>query len=105
MAVIALHLMNNSCSYYEIEELHSLIKQKFKFNAIHLNIQSLPAKFEQLKIFIGRLEDIGAQLDYILLSETFLNKHNSDLYSIPGYKFVSKCRSNLRYVVELAYIE
>ncbi len=85
------HLMNNSCIYYEIEELHSLIKQEFKFNAMHLNIQSLPSKFDQLRIFISRLEDIGAQLDYILLSETFLNEHKFRLTLRSCVKFVSKC--------------
>ena len=40
---------------------------------MHLNIQSLSAKFDELKLLIAKLAGKGIDLDVIMLCETFLH--------------------------------
>jgi len=70
-----------------------------KFNtheycSLHLNIQSLPAKFEKLKLLINKLSCQNIYLDFIMLCETFLTDNIAQQFSIPGYNFISKNRPN-----------
>ena len=59
---------------------------------MHINIHSLPSKFDQLKEIIVKLKLNNTQIDFILLCETFLNDENADMYQIPGYSFIQKNR-------------
>ena len=58
---------------------------------LHQNIRSLPDKFDHLKIFLANTQ---INPDIILLCETFLNGKNENLYQLPDYQFISKCRAN-----------
>ncbi len=91
-------LVNNACKYYELEDLNALSSQP-RHSAVHINVQSLPAKYEQLKLFIDKLMDSRLpclQVDYILLCETFLTQANYDKYPIPGYDFICKYRRAIK---------
>ncbi len=66
----------------------------YKYCALHLNIHSLPSKFDELKNLLANLEDKKIHIDFILLCETFLVDANSAKFSIPGYSFVYRNRQN-----------
>jgi len=86
-----LQLMKISNKYYDSNSLSGQIKtlNKCKLKTIHLNIHSLPDKFDKLKLLL-----ISTKLDpdVILLCETFLNNNNENLYQLNGYQFISKSR-------------
>ena len=63
---------------------------------MHLNIQSLPAKFDQLKLLISNLNDQHIYLDFILLCETFLTDNIANQFNISGYDMVYKNRQSNR---------
>jgi hypothetical protein len=91
-----LQLLDINSNYYHIEDIHASIPQdiQFKYKTIHINMQSLPDKYDKLKLFLHRLMDAHLTVDFILLCETFLTVNNADLYQIPGYKFIHKTRSS-----------
>lgn len=66
-----------------------------KYCAIHLNIHSLPSKFLQLKNILYELNNRNIVVHFILLCETFLVETNADLFQIPGYTFIHKCRRSI----------
>ena len=62
------------------------------FTSLHLNIQSLPAKFDNLKLLISELQEQDINLDLILLCETFINANIAHQF-IKGYNLVYKNRT------------
>ena len=79
---------------YEVDELKHLIRpnENMEYTAIHINIHSIPAKFDKLKILLSSLHHINIDIQFILLCETFLSDNNCDLYNIPGYNMICKNR-------------
>ncbi len=73
--------------YYDLENLNKskIGNNNLEYKGIHINIHSLPSKFEQLKEPITNIGDLGIQLDFNLLCETFLSEPKCNLYKIPGY--------------------
>ena len=63
---------------------------------MHLNVRSLPDKFDKFKIFLKNFDNEKIQFDAILLCETFLSDKNHDLFNIPGYTFISRHRKHYR---------
>ena len=71
--------------YHDISQLINTLERIDNcFNVIHLNIQSLLAKFDSFKRMLTELENKKIKLDAILLCETFLHEGNEHLYEIPG---------------------
>jgi hypothetical protein len=66
-----------------------------KYSCLHLNIQSLPSKFDRLKELLKELNNANINIDFILLCETFLNDSNTQLYNLQGYNLISQNRSRL----------
>ncbi len=62
--------------------------------ALHINIQSLPAKIDNLKLLIHELHEKHIEVDFILLCETFLTDNNQNHVDIAGYNLVCKNRPN-----------
>ena len=95
-----LQLMNIDSPYYELEHLHANLNNnnpagnEFEYTSIHLNIQSLPAKFERLKLLFSELHEQTIELDFILICETFLTDNIAQQFNIPGYNLVYKNRPN-----------
>ena len=94
-----LQLLSSGSMYSDIDNANN-IKGKFdcaKYCAVHFNIHvhSFASKFEQLKVMVGRLNNTGIKVHFILLCETFLMENNAHLYNIPGYSFIHKCRNTL----------
>ena len=73
--------------YSEIEQLATVRESRhnFQYRCLHINIHSIPCKFELLKNIISRLQDINIDLDFIFLCETFLTDLNKDKYQLPGF--------------------
>ena len=92
-----LQLLNINSKYYQIDEINASTPNNidFRHKSIHINIRSLPGKFDKLKLFVHRLKEMNIDIDFILLCETFLNAQNADMYQIPGYKFIHRNRTTL----------
>jgi hypothetical protein len=90
-----LELLDIKSDYYEINDINATIPRgaNFQYKTIHINIQSLPDKFDKLKLFLHRLKDESLTIDFVLICETFLTDKNANMYQIPGYKFIHKSRS------------
>lgn len=84
--------------YYDIDDMHESFScfEKYQYQVLQLNIHSLPAKFEALKLMLTSLQQKGVQFDFILICETFLQEHNVSLYNLENYTFISKNRSKLK---------
>ena len=91
---------NINSLYHAIDTvgLHNLkdYRKKSKFSCMHINIRSLPDKFDKFKICLTNLDNEKIQFDAILLCETFLSDKNHDLFNIPGYTFISRHRKHYR---------
>ncbi len=72
--------------YYEVNDIKqsSLADLSYQYKALHMNTQSLPSKFAQLKLLLCNLADTDKFRDFILLCETFLSEKNSHLYQLQG---------------------
>ena len=88
-----LQLMQIDNKYYDTDKISGELAHtsKSKVKVLHHNIRSLPDKFDHLKIFLANTQ---INPDIILLCETFLNGKNENLYQLPDYQFISKCRAN-----------
>jgi hypothetical protein len=88
-------LINHS-PYVNDEMLVETIKCKSDvFKCLSLNIQSVNAKIQELRIYIEHLQQENCAFDAILLQETWLNEsNNTDLLQINGYQLISQpCKS------------
>ena len=91
-------LLEIQSQYYDVDKINTLIdlNNNYEYSALHLNIQSLPAKFEELKHLLSELHEQGVTLDFILLCETFITDKTSHLYNIAGYDLVTNNRDSAR---------
>ena len=78
------------CQYVEDDIYIKQFKSNENLSFLSLNIQSLPAKYNELKDF---LETLDYSFDFICLQEIW-RIQDENLYRLPGYNFVHKCRSN-----------
>ena len=88
--------------YYDIGNV-SMMKNLFakkhsedQLISLHINIQSLSAKYEALKELIKTLHENEINVDFILFCETFLHKGNATLFQIEGYNFMCHNRANMK---------
>ena len=67
--------LNVDCMYHEMENLKVFITtdHKYLYTSIHLNIRSLPTKYDQLRTMISELNVMGLAIDFIMICETFFN--------------------------------
>ncbi len=79
--------------YYDTTSMsgQSKMLNKTKLKIIHLNIHSLPDKFDKLKLLLFSTK---LDVDIILLCETFLTESNEHLYQLNGYQLICKSRKN-----------
>ena len=89
---------NLTSEYYDIYDIASAIPHDndFYFKVLHINIHSLPDKFDKLKILLERMRVTNIQPDCIMLCETFLTDRNADLFHIEGYNFIHSSRSIIK---------
>ena len=93
-------------NYYNSLEQHGLCQSKYydettfndkfvhntncsQFSMFHLNIRSLPSNYRQLDILLSSLQ---VEFDVIGLTETWLTKHNKDIFNFENYNHICKTR-------------
>jgi hypothetical protein len=84
----------SKCKYYDFDELNLINSKDFRYTSIHINIHSLPSKYDQLLTLLANMKDAKLNINFIMLCETFLTNLNYDKFSIPGYQFVQRHRIN-----------
>ena len=84
--------------YYDIDDLHKcdVLKHNYNICSMHLNIRSLPEKFDKLKLLLTQLDNININIDFILICETYFTDRNHDLYQLPGYNCISRHRKQAK---------
>ena len=86
-------LTKNYSRYVTDQDLPNLFKNETKacLDVIHINARSLKKNFNELENLLARIPN---KLTAIAITETWLNESNQTVFSLPGYNFVSKCRTN-----------
>ena len=66
------------CDLCHIEQLNKLNSNinNCENSVLYINIQSVPSKYERLKLLLDRLNAMQIEIKFILLCETFLNNNN-----------------------------
>jgi hypothetical protein len=66
--------LHRNCEYYDIDEMARFVvsRRGYHYIAIHVNIQSLPSKYDQLRSLVSNMRDIGMLIHLIMLCEAFL---------------------------------
>ena len=91
--------LSGSSLYHDVHDIAlatELTERQHQYMALHLNIQSLSAKFDELKLLLSELQNPGIKPDFILICESFLHDANAHLFRLPGYNFICKNRVNMR---------
>jgi endonuclease/exonuclease/phosphatase (EEP) superfamily protein YafD len=87
---------NFKCSYLDPIETSTYLCNDNRVSILSINIQSLSAKFGELKEFINMLECKNCSPDIILLQEIW-QINNEKLFELPNYHpLVFKCRANAK---------
>ena len=83
------------CNSYYVDELCLTLKQDEhkKYIIIHINIHSIPSKFDRLNLLLSTLTENNIEIHAVLLCETFLYEFNKNLYNISGYNLFTNNRS------------
>jgi hypothetical protein len=75
----------------EDEVISVLLEKRNVFTILSMNIQSLHAKIDQLKIYVEKLNMNTLHISGICIQETWLKKDSDlSLLQIPGYNFIHK---------------
>ena len=71
--VSSLLRLNLDCLYDNIDDMvkFTQLGNNYKYTSIHLNIHSLPSKYDQLRTMIANLEDIGIIIHFIMYVKPF----------------------------------
>ena len=77
--------------YYENNALTDILKPKQNiFKILGLNCQSLPAKYDQLKIYIESLQEQDCSFDTICLQESWLGQEDDlSVFNLDSYNMIS----------------
>ena len=88
------NLADINSNYYDVNDIlpDKFSHNNFQCKMLHLNIQGLSSKFDQLQTLLSELSDAHVEIDYILLCETFVNDDNAHLFKLPNYNFIYKNR-------------
>ena len=85
--------LNNDTHYYETDQITKIPGiTNHKYNALHLNIRSLPKNIELLRTMLDQLNDDGIEIHFVLLCETFPNDANTTMCNIAGYNLINRNR-------------
>ena len=87
-----------SCDYYLEDTFNEkckkfLMKNDDVFSICHTNIRSMPKNFTSFQSYLASL---CLEFSAIAISETWLTNDNIELYNLPGYNMIGKCREKKR---------
>ena len=82
-------------------EFSKILKEnQLQFGVLSLNIQSLNAKFDELVIFLHKLNESGCEFGAICIQETWLTDQSDvSLFKIDGYNLISQGKNVVHMVV------
>ena len=87
----------SDCNYFDLSnDLPATFDGRNALTVAHLNIHSLPGKFDELVELLSALESKKLLPDIVLLCETFLSEANHSRYHFDNYDIVSNFRKNKR---------
>ena len=91
--------------YLNNSEFSKILKEnQLQFCVLSLNIQSLNAKFDELVIFLHKLNESGCEFGAICIQETWLTDQSDvSLFKIDGYNLIS-LGENVVHMVVWQYI-
>ena len=55
----------------------------------HVNVKSLPNHSDELNLYLNSLD---MKFSFLAFTETWINESNHELYGLPGYNCINKCR-------------
>ena len=86
------NLADINSNYYDVNDIlpDKFSHNNFQCKLLHLYIQGLSSKLDQLQTLFSELSDAHVEIDYILLCETFVNDDNAHLFKLPNYNFIYK---------------
>ena len=89
---ISEHIMPTK--YYNVDDaITKIISKNNDFSILSINIQSLNAKFDQLKILIHYLNDRGCEFSAVCIQKTWFSDFtDTSLYNINGYNLLSQSK-------------
>ena len=82
-------------NYYDLDDFN-VNNKDYGLAVMHINIQSLPAKVDELKILLENLANKGHPIDIVLVCETFLTTEKVNLCQIDNYTLLETHRKNQR---------
>jgi hypothetical protein len=87
--------VTHDCRYYDITDVSAIDSRHsgHTYRALHLNIQGLASKYDNLLLFLDNIRTSGIMFDFLLLCETFLSSTNDRLFNIPGYVMFNNNRA------------
>ena len=78
--------LTKDSNYYSISDYGELNGMDYGLRIMHVNIQSLPSKIDDLKVLLYNLQLEGTVVDVILVCETFLTDWKVPKCAIDNYK-------------------
>ena len=86
--------ISNECQYYDYEELHNIFNiYDNNFSILHLNARSIISNNDKI---MNMLDTIGFKFSIIIITETWLNTNNINLFNINEYNSKHTIRKNGR---------
>ena len=90
-------ILVSECNYLDLYDLESSAIQRHGSLVVsHLNIHSLPDKYDDLVELLQKLDEKKLLPDICLLCETFLSEKNYKKFHFDGYDLISEYRTNKR---------
>ena len=89
-----IHNITTDSNYYLPENTSELSVSSYSLKCMHLNIQSLVPKIDELKFLPEKLHEKGIIFDIILICETFLSDKKLNLCQLDDYVLVEKHRES-----------
>ena len=91
MMKIKIYLLNVENFFMYVDDLKDItVPGGSEYRVMYHNIQSLPSKFDDLKILLDSMSENDKKADFILLCETFLTTRNEYMFKINGYGIANR---------------
>ena len=89
----------NDSPYFDIEQMMQFLKnRKNMFTILSLNVQSLNAKFDEIKILVSKLNDHDLHFSALCFQETWLSQgSDNSFFEINNYQQISQFSSCSRH--------
>ena len=87
-----IYSLTKDSNYYTVDDLGDLNGTEYGLRIMHLNIQSLPAKIDDLRALLYKLQSEGTVVDVILVCETFLTDWKVSSCEIDNYNLYESHR-------------